>query len=544
MSAARRGGGVYKRCECRGDDGKLLGSSCPSLVRKNHGSPAIRQELPVASSGSRRTFRRTGFASVKDAQDALDEVRAVLALVKDDDQDAQQRVGDLLAGVAKNRGPIPSPEEVKRRLGVGIPLDGKMTVAEWLDTWFASKKTRKTTNNGYESHIRVHLKPHLGHLRLDRLNAGHLQEMFDAIADENEVITAENQARREQVARCRASRPGAPTAEEAIRLAAEKDRLAEMKPFRRITGAATRQRIRSTLRAALNVAIARKLITHNPAEHLEMVSGKRPKALLWTPPRVEQWKKTGEKPSPVMVWTLPQLGEFLDAAEEHRLYPIYHLIAFRGLRRGEAVGQDEANVDLEDATITVAKEIVQDGWTPIETEPKTDGSAATIALDSVTVQVLREHRVRKAAERAGVLRARRDYLSAGGDLATAPAWIESGKEFTTETGSWLHPDVVSAEFEKLRVAASLPPINLRDLRHQAATVIHAGGGDLHAIKETLRHSTIRLASDTYTSLLPEVDREVAERAAGVVPRARRRPAPEPAAGREPSDAPVASPPAG
>ena len=35
-----------------------------------------------------------------------------------------------------------------------------------------------------------------------------------------------------------------------------------------------------------------------------------------------------------------------------------------------------------------------------------------------------------------------------------------------------------------------------------------GGGDLHSVKETLRHSTIKLASDTYTSLLAEVDQEI------------------------------------
>jgi hypothetical protein len=49
---------------------------------------------------------------------------------------------------------------------------------------------------------------------------------------------------------------------------------------------------------------------------------------------------------------------------------------------------------------------------------------------------------------------------------------------------------------------------------------HAGGGDLHTIKETLRHSTITLTSDTYTSLLPEVDKTAAEASARLVPRAR------------------------
>ncbi|MFJ2580005.1 tyrosine recombinase XerC [Kitasatospora aureofaciens] len=543
MTSSRRGGGVYKRCECRAEDGKLLGSACAKLSRKNHGAPAIRQELPADRDGRRRTFRRTGYATVGDAQDALDQVRAVLALAKDD-PDAARRVGDLLAAVAKDRAPVPSTEEVKRRLGVGIPLDGKMTVADWLDTWLAGKKTRKNTTNGYESHIRVHLKPRIGHLRLDRLNAGHLVEMFDAIADENEAIAAENQARREQVARCRATRPGVPSSDEKARIAVERAKLAEMKPFRRITGPATRQRIRSTLRAALNAAIVRQLITHNPAEHLEMDSGKRPKAVLWTEQHVQRWLQTGEKPSPVMVWTLPQLGEFLDAAEEDRLYAFFHLVAFRGLRRGEGVGQDWHNTDLDRGLLTVAKEIVQDGWTPMETEPKTDGSAATIALDSVTVQVLREHRARQLAERDRQLAARTEFLAAGGDPEKAPAWTDTGKVFTHEDGTWLHPEMVSDAFRRIYQTAGLPPINLRDLRHQAATVIHAGGGDIHVIKETLRHSTITLTSDTYTTLLPEVDKEVAERAAGMVPRARRKPTggegqPEPGDGSEGVTEPVA-----
>jgi hypothetical protein len=52
----------------------------------------------------------------------------------------------------------------------------------------------------------------------------------------------------------------------------------------------------------------------------------------------------------------------------------------------------------------------------------------------------------------------------------------------------------------------------------AATLTHGGGGDIHTVKEVLRHSTIALTSDTYTSLLPELDREVAEKAAALVPR--------------------------
>ncbi len=182
----------------------------------------------------------------------------------------------------------------------------------------------------------------------------------------------------------------------------------------------------------------------------------------------------------------------------------------RGLRRGETVGQDWHEVDLDGAQITPAKEIVVDGWDTYESDPKTGGSADTIALAGVNVLVLREHKVRQDKERK----------------QWGSAWRNTGKVFTREDGSWLHPETLSATFRRILATTDLPPITLRDLRHVAATLTHGGGGDIHTVKATLRHSTIALTSDTYTSLLPELDREIAEKAAGLIPRAR---VPKPAA---------------
>lgn len=85
------------------------------------------------------------------------------------------------------------------------------------------------------------------------------------------------------------SKPGRPVTAERARLAVERAKLAEMKPFRKPTGPATRQSVRRTLRAALNAAISQQLITFNPAAHVELESGKRPKPLLWTEQRVVRW---------------------------------------------------------------------------------------------------------------------------------------------------------------------------------------------------------------------------------------------------------------
>ncbi|MFF7310522.1 site-specific integrase [Streptomyces sp. NPDC008137] len=517
MPVLRRAGGISKRCECRGPDGKRLGAKCPDLSKRSHGKYRVSQELPEDATGERRRFQRTGYAKSTDAQKDLDRIRAILDLAGDD-EDGLRRVGDLLAELQKTRGPIPEPTEVSRKLGVGVPLDGKTTVGDWLDHVMANKATRATTNHGYASHIRVHLKPAIGHLRLDRLTVGHVEDMFAAIDDRNDVIKAENAARREQVARCKRGRPGAPKASERAQLAAERAKLAEMPPFRRITGPATKQAVRRTLRMALNRAIAKQLITFNAAAHVELSAAARPKGLLWTDERVARWRKTGEKPGPVMVWTPTQLGRFLDEAETDRLYALFHLISHHGLRRGEGVGQGWSDFSPERKEIRVSAEIVVDGWTPIETAPKTDGSVGIVKLDAGTVRVLLQHRERQQREREEWNVRAAEERQKGKDTLD---WTDTGKMFTAEDGAWLHPDFVSKSFRRISEAAGLPPINLRDLRHGAAALVKAGGGDLHDAKVKLRHSTITLTSDTYMELFEEYEDELTEKAAAAVPRARR-----------------------
>jgi integrase len=83
--------------------------------------------------------------------------------------------------------------------------------------------------------------------------------------------------------------------------------------------------------------------------------------VVWSEERVAAWRATGERPK-VAVWTPEQTGQFLDQARTDRLYPLFHLVAFRGLRRGEAVGLPWTDVDLAGGSVTVSEQIVQLGW--------------------------------------------------------------------------------------------------------------------------------------------------------------------------------------
>ena len=204
-----------------------------------------------------------------------------------------------------------------------------------------------------------------------------------------------------------------------------------------------------------------------------------------------------------MVWMRVQLGAFLDIAAQHRLYALFHLLAFRGLRRGEGCVVRWMDLDAEERTLAIKKQLFQEGWEFEEGDLKTEASDGVIALDTGTVAVLKEHRVRQNAER----------------LEWGESWTNTGRIFTREDGIELHPAWVSELFSQLAYQAGLPPIRLHDLRHCAATLACAAGADTKMVSSMLRHSSTNLTENTYTTVLPELAHAAAEASAAIVPRA-------------------------
>lgn len=344
------------------------------------------------------------------------------------------------------------------------------TVGQWLEHWLnekskrgaasaAGKKIRSATTRAYRSHLDLYLLPHLGQIPLTELAEPHISAMFDTI------------------------------------LAGNADR-------RRRVGPTAMRRIFATLRAALNEAVRRHKIDTNPCLGVELAAAPRPKAVVWTDERVAAWRAGAPRPK-VAVWTPAQTGAFLDSAADDRLYAIYHLIAFRGLRRGESVALRWADVDLRGQMMTISQQVIQLGWRTEEDTPKSDAGARVVALDTGTIDVLRRHRELQDQERQ----------------TAGSAWVDSGRVFTTADGNDLHPAFVTEHFAELIAAADLPPIRLHDLRHGAATLALAGGADLKVVQHMLGHSSITITADTYTSVLPALAAQAAEAAARMVPRA-------------------------
>ena len=488
------------RCGCRDSmSGRHLGASCPRLTNGRHGNWTWqvrgRELQDLVPAGK---LRGGGHATKREALAQGDEVRRLLDVVAVGDTDALWQVADMLITLLGRQEPLPTADELSRRYAAGGILNRTVTVGEFLREWLTSrKKLKRSTRRAYESHISVHLIPHLGRIPIGRLRTCHVAAMFAAIESNNSIIEGDNDARRAVAtalseARRRRDRPAAARYEQ---------QLGAMPPYRRQTGPSSIHRIRATLRKALNDARRKDgLIATNPAADVELAPPGMTKPMVWTSERVARWRRTGEIPAPVMVWTPQQTAAFLAYARNHRLYALYHLIAHRGLRRGEAVGLPWTDTDLASGMLTIREQRVQVGWEVEVSRPKSDAGERAVALDPGTVEALRSHRRRQRRER----------------LAWGQAWLDSGLVFTREDGSPLHPETVSEVFRKLVVGANLPPVRLHDLRHGAATMALAAGVDIKVVQELLGHSTSQLTRDTYTSVLPELQRSAADAIAALI----------------------------
>lgn len=131
---------------------------------------------------------------------------------------------------------------------------------------------------------------------------------------------------------------------------------------------------------------------------------------------------------------------------------------------------------------------------------KTDASRRRIALDPVTITALRHHQQRQNQERTG----------------WGIAWTDSGLVFTHETGELLHPGRVTRQFRRLVDRLGLPPLSPHGLRHSHATAGLQAGVDLRVVSARLGHASTAITSDLYQHVLPPMDRDAADRIAGIL----------------------------
>ncbi len=171
----------------------------------------------------------------------------------------------------------------------------KITVGEWLDIWATDYlgNVKPGTASVYSSVIKIHLKPGLGAIRLDALNAHTVQGFYNSL----------------------------------------------LKPKSKDAAALSPKSVRNAhgiLHKALNQAVLNGYIHTNPAD-------------ACIPPRVERKE--------IKPLDETQINDFLKAIQGHRFEDLFIVALFTGMREGEVLGLKWDCVDFDKGTILINKQL-------------------------------------------------------------------------------------------------------------------------------------------------------------------------------------------
>lgn len=219
--------------------------------------------------------------------------------------------------------------------------------------------------------------------------------------------------------------------------------------------------VHKVLSAALNQAVKWSIIKINPA------------SLVIKP-------KTSKKQ--IKVWTKKESQIFLNEIKDHVLYPVFHLALSTGLRQSEILALEWKHIDFSKATLKVVQTLSHDGKT-ISQMTKTKSGSRMVTLDQTTLQILKSHQDQSKHELV----------------------------FSSSLGNPILPRNILRVFYSHLKKIDIPKITFHDLRHTHATLLLETGIHPKIVAERLGHSDMRVTLEVYSHVLPNMQKDVAEK---------------------------------
>ena len=326
-------------------------------------------------------------------------------------------------------------------------LPSSLLFADYAKTWLDSKKIANSTRAGYEKIIRVHLVPRIGHLKLRDIYATTIAKLYkDLEASGNKGRLTEGMA----------------------------------------LTANTVNKIHIVLGSILQSAVYDGKLTVNHARNNPHV--------VMAPTGADILEQQEE----LQVWNAEELEEFLWWASNQadELYPLWHLLAWSGMRRGEAVALKWQDINFKTSTVSIRRSSDSALRKTVKNSTKTKKNRS-IKIDDETMDILKGHKSMRS--RLGL------------QAVQADAFV-----FGNLDGTVRNPGDVGERFSRLVKKAQtelsgLPHLTIKGLRHTHATLLLEAGVNPKVVQERLGHSNITTTMNIYSHVTPTMQEDAMTR---------------------------------
>ena len=324
------------------------------------------------------------------------------------------------------------------------------TVEEYAKLWLPGQTLAPSTRKGYEKILRNHVFPYIGKRKLNQVTSAELARIYKSILQGG---------RKDDIDRGGALSPN------------------------------TVNKIHIVIGALFKAAVDEELLVVNPARKTSIV-----KAPTGSQIRASQ--------SEIEVWDETQLTFFLawdDTVYLDDLYELWYLIAFTGMRRGEAIALKWSDIDLINRTISIRR--AADPVLVRQTKLTKTGKARPVSIHVGLVHVLKRQKAKRA------------LISP--ELVKPDAYV-----FGLPNGELRSPNDITARWaravKKAQAISRVQPhmadrpltaLTLKGLRHTHATLLMKNGTNPKIVQERLGHSTINTTMNIYSHVTPTMQQD-------------------------------------
>lgn len=307
-------------------------------------------------------------------------------------------------------------------------MSGNTKLADWMQYWLETytPHIKPCTHNEYDQEIRLRINPFLGDCSLRALSVDMIQRAFN-----------------EQFVSGRAS-------------------------------AKTISNAHAVLHKALSFAVINGLISRNVSDGF--VRPRKPVDI------------DSAEDSSIVLMTKAEVAEFIHEMGKSNYGDYFLFLFYTGIRKGEGIGLQWRNVNLEKNEICICEQLYYDKEKHVYRLAEVKNSRPrTIALNKHAREILLR---RQAAIGQHQL---------------------DGFVFTTSKGTHLCATTIHKCFKRVAEFIGKPNLRIHDLRHNYASMSLAAGVDIKALQDTLGHASASFTLKQYAHTNMEILHQAAQK---------------------------------
>lgn len=243
------------------------------------------------------------------------------------------------------------------------------------------------------------------------------------------------------------------------------------------------RKVKSYAARVIDFAIKRGYIETNPFTYVDMPVATSKKVTVNTEDEAENF------------YTREQLIKFLSCLEQesnYKAYALFRLLAFSGMRKGEALALTWNDLNFTTNELRINKALSRGKDNKLYVKSTKTGVARTIKMDDNTVAILKEWKKKQKQE----------YLKLGFNTLQPKQLI-----FSNERNEYLQPTKTRKWIVHVQDKYDLGTITTHGLRHTHCSLLFEAGASIKEVQDRLGHTDVQTTMNIYTHVTKEAKEE-------------------------------------